>query len=42
MKNAVTFAIGIIFALSLWVRAEVKEHTFPIKLMTNFDFTNYP
>jgi hypothetical protein len=41
MTKAVTFAIAIVFTLSLWLRAEKKQHIFTIYLQTSFDFTDH-
>jgi hypothetical protein len=41
MRKAATFAIAIIFAFGLWLRAERTEDS-AMYLVTSFDFTRYP
>jgi len=42
MMKVATFAIAIVFALTLWLRAERSEHASAMYLVTSFDFTHHP
>lgn len=42
MRKVATFAIVIVFAFGLWLRAERTEDPLAMHLVTSFDFTYYP
>ncbi len=42
MRKVATVAIAVVFALSLWLRAERREDAAVMHLVTSFDFTHHP
>ena len=42
MRKVAIFAIAIVFALGLWLKAEGTENRLAVHLVTSFDFNHYP